>query len=167
MTQNLLNTGLRVARRRFRSMAATALLVACLPGAALAAEAGLIPAYPGVYPIYVMNVKDARSFHVNAAVWPGFQREFDITMPGVDIPSDSIKAPACEQALAAKAKAFTEAFFKKAERPELHNIAMADTTKEAAVSEAFSEEGSLIEALIAKGYARPSTTEASTPWCED
>lgn len=167
MTQTVLKTGPRAARRRFRSMAAAALLIACLPVTASAAEAGLIPAYPGVYPIFVMEVKDAKSFHANAAVWPGFQREFDITMPGIDIPSNSIKAPACEQELAAKGKAFTEAFFKKAERPELHNIAMADATKPAAVSEAFSEEGSLIEALVAKGYARPSGTDADKPWCED
>lgn len=167
MTHTLLNTDPRVAQRRLRSLAVAALLVVCLQGAALAADTALILAYPGVYPIYVMNVKDARSFRVNAAVWPGFQREFDITMSGIDIPSDSIKAPACEQALAANAKAFTEAFFKRAERPELHNIAMADTSKEAAVSEAFSEEGSLIEALVAKGYARPSTTDAAEPWCED
>jgi len=166
MTQTHLNPKARLAWRSLKAIPAAALLGTAL-GATAAAAAELIPAYPGVYPIYVMSVKDAKSFHVNAAVWPGFQREFDITVPGIDIPSDSIKAPACEQALAAKAKAYTEAFFKNAERPELHNIAMADTTKDAAESEAFSEEGSLIDALIAKGYARPTGTEAAKPWCQD
>lgn len=167
MTHTMMTTALGAAQRGFRPALGAVLLIACLPASALAADAALIPAYPGVYPVYVMEVKDAKSFHLNAAVWPGFQREFDVTMPGIDIPSNSIKAPACEQALAAKAKAFTEAFFKKAERPELHNIAMADTTKDAAVSEAFSEEGSLIEALVTKGYARRSGTDTDKPWCQD
>lgn len=167
MTHTVPSTALGTARRGLRPAASACLLLACLAASAAEPEAGLIPAYPGVYPVYVMEVKDAKSFHLNAAVWPGYQREFDITMPGIDIPSNSIKAPACEQALAAKAKAFTEAFFKKAERPELHNIAMADTTKDAAVSEAFSEEGSLIEALVAKGYARRSGTDIDKPWCQD
>lgn len=124
-------------------------------------------AYPGVYPIAVIEVRDAKTFYVNAAVWPGFERNFVITQPGIDIPSNAIRAPACEQKLAAKAKAFTESFFKGADSSEVRNIEMADTASENAVAVAYTEQGSLVDALLEKGFARPSTTDPATPWCVD
>lgn len=131
------------------------------------ANAQSFVAYPGVYPIAVIEVRDGKTFYVNAAVWPGFERNFVITQPGVDIPSNNIRAPACEQKLAAKAKAFTEAFFKGADFSEVHNIEMADTSSENAVAVAYTERGSLVDALLEKGLARPAGTDSATPWCTD
>ena len=140
--------------------------VAALGFAASSLAASFI-AYPGVYPIAVIEVRDAKTFYVNAAVWPGFERNFVITQPGIDIPSDGIRAPACEQKLAAKAKAFTQSFFKGAESSEVHNIEMADTASENAVAVAYTEQGSLVDALLEKGFARPSGTDPATPWCSE
>lgn len=123
--------------------------------------------YPGVYPIYVMEVRSAKTLYVNAAVWPGFQRTFLITVPGIAIPSDNIKAPACEQALAAKAKAFTQAYFKDAERPEIRDVQMQNTALEDGSANAYTEKGSLADALLEKGFARPDSVDPATPWCEE
>lgn len=156
------------AGRRPAGIAASVMLAASflLPSWGAAAAEPFV-AYPGVYPSFVSAVQNAKKFRVRSAVWPGFQREFVITLPGIDIPSDSIKAPACEQKLAAEAKAFTEAFFKNADNTELHNIEMETTKGEDAVAHAFTEEGSLVDALIAKGYARPTGTDTDKPWCEE
>ncbi|PIQ36694.1 MAG: hypothetical protein COW59_11250 [Lysobacterales bacterium CG17_big_fil_post_rev_8_21_14_2_50_64_11] len=143
-------------------LAVTGALAVCAP-----AIAQSFVAYPGIYPIAVIEVRDAKTFYVNAAVWPGFERNFVITQPGIEIPSDGIRAPACEQKLAAKAKAFTESFFKGAESSEVHNIEMADTASENAVAVAYTEQGSLVDALLEKGFARPSSTDPATPWCSD
>lgn len=147
-----------------------------LPSAAIAQEEApdvdrTVPSsfatFPGVYPIYVMEVRNAKTLHVNAAIWPGFQRTFLITLPGIAIPRDDIKAPACEQVLAAKAKAFTQAYFKDAERPEIHDVQMENTALEAGLAHAYTEKGSLADALLAKGFARPDSTDPETPWCTE
>lgn len=151
-------------RRRVLGLAA---LAASIGAFSTPVPAASFVAYPGVYPIAVIEVRDAKTFYVNAAVWPGFERNFVITQPGIDIPSNAVRAPACEQKLAAKAKAFTESFFKGADSSEVRNIEMADTASENAVAVAYTERGSLVDALLEKGFARPSTTDPSTPWCTD
>lgn len=155
------------AGRRPAGIAASVVLAASFLLTSWSAAAEPFVAYPGVYPSFVSNVQNAKKFRVVSAVWPGFRREFVITLPGIDIPSDSIKAPACEQKLAAEAKAFTETFFKNADNTELHNIEMETTKSDDAVAHAFTEEGSLVDALIAKGYARPTGTDADKAWCEE
>src|SRR3546814_19424334 len=95
------------ARHVCNTSARRALVAAFALTASAPALAASFVAYPGVYPIAVIEVRDAKTFYVNAAVWPGFERNFVITQPGIDIPSNAIRAPACGQKLAAKAKAFT------------------------------------------------------------
>lgn len=162
-----LSSVISLARRVGNRSARCALVATFALTASAPALAASFVAYPGVYPIAVIEVRDAKTFYVNAAVWPGFERNFVITQPGIDIPSDAIRAPACEQKLAAAAKAFTEAFFKGADSSEVHNIEMADTASENAVAVAYTEQGSLVDALLEKGYARKSGTDPAAPWCSE
>lgn len=161
------SSSVTLACRTRRQVIGWAALAASIGAFSTPVPAASFVAYPGVYPIAVIEVRDAKTFYVNAAVWPGFERNFVITQPGIDIPSNAVRAPACEQKLAAKAKAFTESFFKGADTSEVRNIEMADTASENAVAVAYTEQGSLVDALLEKGFARPSTTDPSTPWCAD
>src|SRR3546814_20044408 len=96
------------ARHVCNTSARRALVAAFALTASAPALAASFVAYPGVYPIAVIEVRDAKTFYVNAAVWPGFERNFVITQPGIAIPSNAIRAPDCEQTLAAQARAFNE-----------------------------------------------------------
>lgn len=129
-----------------------------------AAQAVEFTPYPGTYPAKVMTVETASRVVVEVPVWTGFVRTFKITVPGIVVPRDDRKAPRCERALAKQAKQFTESFLAQTTKVQARDIRMEDSGKEDAKADVHTDMGSLADALIKNGFARPEGSPAE-PWC--
>ena len=121
--------------------------------------------YPGKRQVRLVAVNAPETVVVNFETWPGFQRNFRVTVPGLDVPEDTPNAPDCQRELAARALAFTRHFLSNAKKIFIQDISMENSASEDATSPILTEKGSLAEALIKEGLARPDSVDPREPWC--
>lgn len=151
----------RVAGKTRGVMCAAGLLLA-LP---LLTDAAYVP-YPGKLQANAVNVESARTVTVNLETWPGFARNFRVTIPGIDIPSDSASVPDCERELAARALAFSRERVLGAKALFVQDMRMESSAAEDALSPILTEQGSLAAQLIDAGLARLDSVDPKEPWCK-
>lgn len=128
------------------------------------AGAAYVP-YPGKLQARPVNVESPRIVTVNLETWPGFARNFRVTVPGIALPEDHSSTPACERELAARALAFTQEYVFGAKTLFVQDMAMESSAAEDALSPILTERGSLAAQLIKEGLARPDTVDPKEPWC--
>lgn len=122
-------------------------------------------AYPGKYKSHLINVEAANIVYLSVDVWAGYPRNMRITLPNIAVPVNHPKAPACQIELVQKALDFTNKFMVDAKHIELRDIRMESTDQEDAVSNIYTDKGSLASKLTEKGLARPASVKVTKPWC--
>ena len=122
-------------------------------------------AFPGKYKATLMGIEAANIVTVYADVASGYPRSFRVTIPGIAIPLNFPKAPACHTELVQRALSFTNEFLAKAQYLEVRDIKMENTGKEDAITNIYTNKGTLGSALKSEGLARPSSTKLDKPWC--
>ena len=132
---------------------------------ALSVAAKPFNAFPGKMKSKLVSVEAANVINVSVAVWPGYPRNFRITLPNLAIPENHPKAPACQIELIQKGLDFTNEFLKDAKNIEVRDIMMENTASPDALSNIYTDKGSLAAKLIAKGLARPASVKPTKPWC--
>lgn len=110
-------------------------------------------------------VESAGKIFVEYEAWPGFFRRLSITIPGIHLPGERLEPSSCELKLADQALQFTENFLAEAESIELHAIPINVHLIEHLETSLYTDQGSLIDALLRVGLARPDSSESSSPWC--
>lgn len=145
--------------------AGLALLIVAASGMPEPANSALYTAYPGEYPVVIKRIERPNVIAVDAIVWTGFSRALRITLPGIEVPTASDDAPACQRELAERAQSLSESFLLGAKAVKVRDIEMENTGKDDAYAPLYTERGSLSDALLKAGLARPNGTEADTPWC--
>jgi len=122
-------------------------------------------AYPGKYKSKLISVEAANVVRLSVDVWPGYPKSLRITLPDIAIPVNYPEAPACQIELVKKALDFTNEFMAQANGIEVRDIKMENTGEEDAVTNIYTNQGSLASKLTEKGLARPASVEVSKPWC--
>lgn len=141
------------------------LLSQFLVSVSFSANANLFTAYPGKYGATLIGVDAANTVKLNIDVWAGYPRNLRITLPDIVVPEHFAKEPACHSKLVEEAINYTQDFMANAKKIEVRDIQMYSTDEQDAVTEIYTEKGSLGAALSRKGLARPATTKAEKPWC--
>lgn len=121
--------------------------------------------FPGKYKAKLINVEAANIINLHVDVWSGYPRSFRISLPGISIPVAVLKAPACQLVMVKKAESITNKFITEAMFIEVKNIMMENTGGLDAISDVYTDKGSLSTKLKSEGLARPSSTKSSKPWC--
>ncbi len=132
----------------------------------LSAEAaeGYSP-YPGVLAAKLVAVHSPSGIELSAQTWPGFRRNFTISLGTVDIPKNSPDVEICQRKLAEKALLFVKDFLNNAKKIEIHDMTMKTSADKNAVADIYTEKGSLSKALLNQGLARSKEIDANEPWC--
>ncbi len=135
----------------------------------LASTAGAAKSYSpygAKLPAKLVGVKSASAISVEAETWPGFNRAFTISLAGIQVPQNSPTADRCERELAKKAQAFVEDFLADTQQVELRDMKMDHSAQQEAVADIATGKGSLAQALVNEGLARPDDVEPTTSWCK-
>jgi len=122
-------------------------------------------AYPGKYKSTLISVEAANIMQLSVDVWPGYPKSLRITLPGIAVPVNQSKAPACQIKLVQEALDFTNKFMSEAKTIEVRDIKMENTGEVDAVANVYTNRGSLASELTKKGLARPASVDVSEPWC--
>jgi hypothetical protein len=122
-------------------------------------------AYPGKYKATLVSVEAANIVYLSVDVWAGYPRNLRITLPNIAVPVDHPDAPACQAELVQKAVDFTNEFMTKAQFIEVKDLRMESTDQEDAITNIYTDQGSLASKLKEKGLARPASVEVTKPWC--
>ena len=123
--------------------------------------------YPGRMMGKLVSVDSPITVTLTMQTWPGFFRDFTVTMPGIVVPEDTSGAPDCQRELAAKAMTFTREFLADAKKIIAPDMRMENSADKNAIAPILTDKGSLGEALIAEGLARPDSVDPTKPWCTD
>ena len=122
-------------------------------------------AFPGNLKAKLVNVEAANVVTVSVDVWPGYPRNFRVTLPNLMLPENDPQAPACQIELIQKGLDFTNEFLTKAKNLKVKDIMMENTAETNALSNVYTNNGSLGAKLIAEGLARPASVKSTKPWC--
>jgi len=122
-------------------------------------------AYPGKYKSKLVSVETANIVYLSVDVWPGYPRNFRISLPNVAVPVNHPEAPACQIELVQKALDFTNEFMTNAKTIEVRDIKMESTGEEDGVTNIYTNKGSLASKLLKEGLARPVSVDVTKPWC--
>lgn len=141
------------------------LLLGWFPYHPLEAGSGYVP-YPGKMEVKVRQVDAANRVRVQFETWPGFYRDFQVTLPGIVVPRDLPDVSGCERRLAQKAKAFSENFLSQARAVYVIDMVMQNSASNAGEARIITDRGDLVEALQMAGLAQPVATDASKAWCQ-
>jgi endonuclease YncB( thermonuclease family) len=117
-------------------------------------------------PARLVAVKSASVISVEAQTWPGFTRTFDISLAGIEVPQDTPAAGPCERKLAKQALAFVQDSLANAEVIEIKGMKMENSAQQNAEGDIGTSQGSLSQALVSKGLARPDSIDSAKSWCE-
>lgn len=134
-------------------------------GVVSSVAAELFNAYPGKFKSTLISVEAANIVNLSVDVWPGYPRNLRITLPNIAVPVNHSEAPDCQIALVQQALDFTNEFMTEAKDIEVRNIKMENTGQEEAVTNIYTNQGSLASKLTEKGLARPASAEITKPWC--
>lgn len=122
-------------------------------------------AYPGKYKSTLISVEAANIVYLSVDVWAGYPRNFRITLPNIAVPVNHPKAPVCQIELIQKALDFTNEFMANAQSIEVKDLKMENTGEEDAVTNVYTDQGSLASELTKEGLARPASVDVTKPWC--
>ncbi|MDT8407801.1 MAG: hypothetical protein RQ715_11175 [Methylococcales bacterium] len=111
-------------------------------------------------------VKSVNEVAVEIETWPGMKRAVTVLLPNLDLPSASAQVPLCEQQLAIRGQRFSEDFLAKSGELKVQHLVMKTTTDVSGKGDLVTGLGSLRDALIKEGLARPEG-QAGQPWCHD
>lgn len=123
--------------------------------------------YSGVYKATINSVKAAHKAVLTIDVWAGFQRQFIVTLPHLAIPIADKDAPICQLKLIKEGLKYTKNQIQYADKIEVRDIRMDDSTKKNATAEIYVDGKKLSKQLLAKHYARPDSIEKNKVWCSD
>ena len=141
------------------------LLTGTLLANTIAISAEFVP-YPGKREVRLVDVEAPNLVVIQFDTdMIGFFRTLKIRVPNIDIPDDSQESPACEKALARKAREFTRHFLAQAKSIYVLDMRMKTSADEEAISPILTDQGDLAEALEKAGLARPDTVAQDKPWC--
>lgn len=149
----------------FKYLSISAILISTLASMPVVnAETKAYAPFPGKIKVRLLSVESIAVVHVSLETWPGFSRNVRISLPNIQTPDiGSLKA--CEQEMAIQALALTEQFLSEAKSISVQNMLMESSASEDALSNIYTDQGGLIEALKSEGFVRSNTTPIKTPWC--
>ena len=84
--------------------------------------------YPGLYQATIKKVAASNKIKLAIDVWAGYQRQILITLPHLDIPKPYKDAPECHLKLIYDGLKFTKNKINQAQKIEVKNIKMEDST---------------------------------------
>ncbi len=122
--------------------------------------------FPGKIEVSVVSIDAPTELTVNYETWPGFRRNTLIKLPGLAIPHDTPRADECERKKAARLMPFTQQFMGAAKKVFVHDMRMETSASQEAYSDILTDHGSLSQALIKEGLARPESAAPDTSWCQ-
>lgn len=121
--------------------------------------------FPGKLSATLVHVEAANIIHVNIETWPGFRRDFRVTLPNLVVPGQGEDVTACELALAQQAYDFTVNFLSDTTTVHVKDMQMESSSSEDAISSIYTDHGTLDNALRRERLARPADIAAGAPWC--
>ncbi len=121
--------------------------------------------YPGVLVAKLVAIHSPSNIELSAQTWPGYRRNFSISLKAIETPEISPDVDICQRKLAEKTLAFIKDFLEKAKKIEIHDMTMKTSSDKNAKADIYSEQGSLSKALLNQGLARPIDTPPNKPWC--
>lgn len=121
--------------------------------------------FPGKLPATIVHIEAANIIHVNIETWPGFRRDFRVTLPNLVVPGQGEDAIACELAMAQQAYDFTVNFLSDVTTVHVKDMQMTSSSSEDAISSIYTDHGLLDNALRRERLARPADIAAGEPWC--
>jgi len=121
--------------------------------------------FPGKLPAMIVHIEAANIIYVNIETWPGFRRDFRVTLPNLVVPGQGEDIMACELALAQQAYDFTVNFLSDVTTVHVKDMQMESSSSEDAVSSIYTDHGTLDNALRRERLARPADIAAGEPWC--
>ncbi|MDD5275543.1 MAG: hypothetical protein PHR16_05630 [Methylovulum sp.] len=152
-------------KKTLKNVGIGASLVALLTTAAVVRADAYTP-FAAKLPAKQVSVKTANLIDVEAETWPGFSRSFEILLDGIQVPKNTTEASACEQELAEHAVAFVKDFLAGAKDIMIIDMKMENSGQQTAKADIETSKGSLTQALLSKGMARPDTVAPDTAWCQ-
>jgi len=138
----------------------------CLLLCSAMSTADYVP-YPGRMVGKLISVESPITARLRMQAWTGFYKIFRVTIPGIVVPEDTAGAPDCQRELAAKAMKFTRDYLADAKKIIAPDMRMESNEAEDAFAPILTDKGSLGDALIAEGLARPDSVDHAKPWCKD
>jgi endonuclease YncB( thermonuclease family) len=129
----------------------------------------------GPYPATVLEVKDGDTVRVRAEIWPGFFREVDVRVRGIDTPEtrrgkkSGVVIPECEIALGNKAKQLAQYYLHEPTEVLLVAVDPGKTKYAGRISGDLLVDGSrLSHLMLLSGFAKPYSGGAREVWpCEE
>lgn len=122
--------------------------------------------FPGKLPATIVSIEAANIIHVNIETWPGFRRDFRVTLPNLALPGQGEKAKECELQLAQQAYDFTVNFLSNATTVHVNDMEMENSASLDAVSSIHTNNGSLDNALRRERLAKLAPSAHNESWCE-
>ncbi len=121
--------------------------------------------FPGKLPATIVNIEAANIIHVNIETWPGFRRDFRVTLPNLVVPGQGEDIMECELELAQLAYDFAVNFLSDSTTVHVKDMQMDNSSSEDATSSIYTNKGSLDNALRRERLARPTDIATNEPWC--
>lgn len=121
--------------------------------------------FPGKLPATIVNIEAAHIIHVNIETWPGFRRDFRVTLPNLALPGQGEEVKECELALAQQAYDFAFNFLSNATTVHVKDMQMTDSASLDAVSSIYTNNGTLDNALRREKLAKLAGSHDES-WCE-
>ena len=122
--------------------------------------------FPGKLPAKIVNIEAAHIIHVNIETWPGFRRDFRITLPNLALPGQGEEIKECELALAQQAYDFAFNFLSNATTVHVRDMQMTDSASLDAISSIYTNNGTLDNALRREKLAKLAASTHDESWCE-
>ena len=122
--------------------------------------------FPGKIPATIVSIEAANIIHVNIETWPGFRRDFRITLPNLALPGQGENPKECELELAQRAHNFAINFLSDSTTVHVKDMQMVDSASLDAISSIYTNKGTLDNALRREKLAKLPSTVLNEPWCE-
>ena len=122
--------------------------------------------FPGKLSATLVDIEAANIIHVNIETWPGFRRDFRITLPNLLLPGQGEEVKECELELAQWAYDFAVNFLSEATTIHVKDMQMENSASKDAISSIYTNNGTLDNALRRERLAKPADLAHDEPWCE-
>lgn len=122
--------------------------------------------FPGKLPVTIVNIEAANIILVNLETWPGFRRDFRITLPNLVLPGQGEEVKECELELAKSAHDFAVNFLSDVTTVHVQDMEMENSAALDAISSIYTNKGTLDNALRREKLAKPAASVHNEPWCE-
>ncbi len=122
--------------------------------------------FPGKLPANIVDIEAPNIIHVNIETWPGFRRDFRVTLPNLLLPGQDELIEECELELSQWAYDFTFNFLSEATTIHVKDMKMENSASKDAISTIYTNNGTLDNALRREKLAKPADLALGEPWCE-